>query len=89
MSSGLPKQEPLRLGIWFYYGQTLPPNEGIGVFVHNLTAGLLALPENVECTLLIRPGDEAVVEPLRAQLPIAFESCRKDRCESAGSIRAG
>jgi glycosyltransferase involved in cell wall biosynthesis len=69
VSNALPKKEPLRLGIWFYYGQTLPPNEGIGVFVHNLTAGLLTLPEDIEFTFLIRPGDESVVEPLRALAP--------------------
>jgi glycosyltransferase involved in cell wall biosynthesis len=52
---------PFRLGVWCdYYGITLTPTGGIGVFVYNLVAGLLALEDRIEVVLLVRPGDQKV-----------------------------
>jgi glycosyltransferase involved in cell wall biosynthesis len=55
----------LRIGVWCDYGATLVPTEGIGVFVYSLVAGLLSLPDQLEIVMLVRPGDEHVVEHLR------------------------
>ena len=62
-------RRPLRIGIWFHYGVTLPPDEGIGVFSHNLATGLLELDERIELSLLIRPEDEKVVAAIEQKAP--------------------
>jgi glycosyltransferase involved in cell wall biosynthesis/ribosomal protein S18 acetylase RimI-like enzyme len=60
---------PFRIGVWCHYGTTLTPNEGIGVFTHNLMHGLLELSEPVELAVLVRPGDQKLVEPLAERAP--------------------
>jgi glycosyltransferase involved in cell wall biosynthesis len=40
---------------------TILPNEGIGVFVHNLVGGLMELPEAVEVALVVHPRDQDLV----------------------------
>lgn len=58
-----------RLGVWLDYGRTLTPSEGIGVFVHNLAAGLLELDAPLELVLLTHPQEQHVVERLRLRAP--------------------
>jgi glycosyltransferase involved in cell wall biosynthesis len=59
------KRRRFRIGIWCDYGVTLTPKDGIGVFVYNLATGLLSLAESPEIVMLVRPGDQPVVEGLR------------------------
>lgn len=51
----------MRLGIWCAYGETLGPTGGIGVFVHNLVRGLVAVDDVENIVLVVRAGDEHVV----------------------------
>jgi glycosyltransferase involved in cell wall biosynthesis len=62
-------RERFRIGIWCDYGFALTPKAGIGVFVYNLVAGLLSLDEPIEVVMLVPPGDQDVVSPLRLQAP--------------------
>ena len=60
---------PIRIGVWCDYGVTLTPTEGIGVFVANLVEGLLNLEEQIEVTLLVRPGDQPIAGSLQKKYP--------------------
>jgi glycosyltransferase involved in cell wall biosynthesis len=60
---------PFRIGIWCDYGRTLTPTEGIGVFAHNLAAGLIELEEPVDVVLLTHAQERHVVEYLRQRAP--------------------
>ncbi len=60
---------PLSVGIWCDFGQTLTPNEGIGVFVHSLARGLLSLGEPVSLTLVTHPGEQGVMDDLKSLAP--------------------
>jgi glycosyltransferase involved in cell wall biosynthesis len=53
-----PTARPFRIGICCDYGVTLLPQEGIGVFIFNLVAGLLQLDEPLEVVLMVHPGDQ-------------------------------
>jgi glycosyltransferase involved in cell wall biosynthesis len=58
--------KPFRIGIWCMVETTagpitILPTEGIGVFVHNLVGGLMALPEVVEVALVVHPRDQEQV----------------------------
>ncbi len=68
-SAPAPAPEPLHVGIWCDFGQTLVPYEGIGVFVHSLARGLLARPEPVTLTLVAHLGEQEVMDDLRAVAP--------------------
>jgi len=53
----------LRIGIWCMVDTnagpiSILPNEGLGVFVHNLVDGLMALDEPVEVALVVHPRDQ-------------------------------
>ena len=51
----------MKIGIWCAYSETLTPNAGIGVFVHNLVRELAELAE-VECIVLaVHAGDESLM----------------------------
>src|SRR5438105_7509303 len=57
---------PFRIGIWCDVGFTLSLRiGGIGVFVYNLVEGLFALDEPIEITMLVRPGDQHMMDCLR------------------------
>src|SRR5437899_12213328 len=75
---------PLRIGIWCDYGFTLTAKTGIGVFVHNLVAGLLSLDEPIEVIMLVAPGDQGTMSSLQRQaagrLKIAPVMNMKLRC---------
>jgi glycosyltransferase involved in cell wall biosynthesis len=60
---------PIHVGVWCDYGVTLTPTEGIGVFVVNLVDGLLSLAEPIEVTLLVRPGEQHLVDSLQRRYP--------------------
>jgi glycosyltransferase involved in cell wall biosynthesis len=60
---------PLHVGVWCDFGQTLLPHEGIGVFVHSLARGLLSLGEPLALTLVTHPGEQDVMDDLRAEAP--------------------
>jgi glycosyltransferase involved in cell wall biosynthesis len=62
-------RQPLKIGIWCDFGQTLLPHEGIGVFVHSLASGLLSLKDPVTLTMATHPGDHEVMNELRAEAP--------------------
>ena len=51
----------MKIGIWCAYSETLTPNAGIGVFVHNLARGLAKLAEVENIVLAIHAGDESLV----------------------------
>jgi hypothetical protein len=51
----------MKIGIWCAYGETLTPNAGIGVFVHNLARGLAKLAEVESIVLAVHAGDESLV----------------------------
>jgi glycosyltransferase involved in cell wall biosynthesis len=68
-SEDLSNARRFRIGIWCDYGFTLTPKAGIGVFVYNLVAGLLSLDEPIEVVMLVSPGDQEIVSPLRMQAP--------------------
>src|SRR4051812_25339790 len=55
---------PLRLGFWCDFGTTLRPHEGIGVFVYSLMEGFLRIDQPVELVVLVRPGDQHLVQNL-------------------------
>jgi len=54
----------MRIGIWCVYGHTLAPDDGIGVFVHNLARSLAADPRVEDVLLAIRQGEQGVVAGL-------------------------
>src|SRR5262245_48479662 len=67
-----------RIGIWCDVGFTLSLRIGdIGVFVYNLVEGLFALDEPIEVTMLVRPGDQHMMDclkgPARGRLRVVPE----------------
>jgi alpha-1,3-rhamnosyl/mannosyltransferase len=46
---------------------TILPNEGIGIFIHNLVGGLMALAEPVEVALVVHPRDQDLMASYHAQ----------------------
>jgi glycosyltransferase involved in cell wall biosynthesis len=52
------KRRPIHIGIFGDYGSSLCPDEGIGVFVHELIPALLAADPDVRVTLRVHPGDQ-------------------------------
>jgi glycosyltransferase involved in cell wall biosynthesis len=52
------KRRPIHIGIFGDYGSSLCPDEGIGVFVHQLIPALLAADPDVRVTLRVHPGDQ-------------------------------
>lgn len=54
------RHRPLRVGVWAYNGSITLLVEGIGVFVHNVTRGLLDLPAGIEVVLVVGPGDTSL-----------------------------
>ena len=64
---------PFRIGVWCDYGVTLTPTEGIGVFVWNLTNGLLELNEFLEVVVLVAPGDQHLVQDLKERFPLRLQ----------------
>ena len=57
---------PFRIGIWCDVGFTLSMRiGGIGVFVYKLVEGLFALDEPIEVTMLVRPGDQHMMDCLK------------------------
>jgi glycosyltransferase involved in cell wall biosynthesis len=56
------QKSPIRIGIWCAYHITLEQSEGIGVFAHNLARGLASLSQCAGVTMMIRAGDEHVME---------------------------
>jgi glycosyl transferase family 1 len=59
------RSRPFRIGVWCYYGATLKPTSGIGVFVYNLIAGLFQLEEDVEVVVLAAPDSEEAASWLK------------------------
>lgn len=57
----------LRIGVWCDYGVTLTPTEGIGVFVWNLIGGLLEVEQALEIVILVRPGEQHLIQDLQKQ----------------------
>ena len=51
----------MKIGIWCAYSETLTPNAGIGVFVHNLVRELAKLAEVESIVLAVHAGDESLV----------------------------
>lgn len=70
---------PFRIGIWCDAGFTLDLRiGGIGVFVYNLVEGLFALDEPIEVIMLVRPGDQHMMDclkgPARGRLRVVPEA---------------
>jgi glycosyltransferase involved in cell wall biosynthesis len=69
---------PFRIGVWCDVEFTLSMRiGGIGVFVYNLVEGLLALDEPIDVTMLVRPGDQHMMDclkgPARGRLRVVPE----------------
>src|SRR5437667_7941454 len=63
-TAGVPA--PFRIGIWCDVGFTLSMRiGGIGVFVYNLVEGLFALDDPIDVPMLVRPGDQHMMDCLR------------------------
>lgn len=58
------KPEPMHLGIFADYATTLRPDEGIGVFVHQLLSALRKIEPEIRITFWVHPGEEYLIDRL-------------------------
>ncbi len=69
--------------VWCDYGFTLEPSEGIGVFVDNLTRGIIASDPTANVLMVAHPGQ---TEPLRATIEAAGERVEVTSCQPLSRV---